>query len=179
MDFATAEQRSDRYLAINPKGRVPALETDDGVLTECVAILAWIAQRWPEARLAPLDDPWAFAQMQSFNAFLASSVHPANAHINRPERYAEGEIAARAMRVKALEALDGFYRLIEARLADGRAWANGRAFTVSDPYLMVITGWMIRRELLGSDRFPAVLAHHRRTLDRPATQRALAREAAA
>jgi len=177
VDFARSGQRSPDYLAINPKARVPALVTERGVLTECVAILAWIAQTWPQAGLAP-PDPWDFAQMQAFNAFLASSVHPAWAHVSRPGRYADGEAAAAAMRAKAPEALTGFYEIIEARFADGRPWANGDAYSVSDPYLMVITGWIRGRALLDLSRFPAVAAHYERTLARPATQRALSREAA-
>ena len=62
VDFATAEQTKPDYLRINPKGRVPALVTDRGVLTETPAILAYIAQTHPAARLAPLDDPFAFAE---------------------------------------------------------------------------------------------------------------------
>ena len=61
VDFKTNEQRSAEYMKINPKARVPALVTDRGVLTETPAILAFVAQRYPEANLAPLDDPFAFA----------------------------------------------------------------------------------------------------------------------
>ena len=56
LDFRANEQRKPEYLAINPKGRVPALATDRGILTETPAILAFIAQSFPQARLAPLDD---------------------------------------------------------------------------------------------------------------------------
>lgn len=63
LNFAEGEQRSEAYLAINPKGRVPALVTDKGVVTETVAILGYIAQAAPEARLAPLADPFLFAKM--------------------------------------------------------------------------------------------------------------------
>src|SRR4051794_9596204 len=66
------DQRKPEYLALNPKGRVPALVTDEGVLTENVAILAWVAQAFPQARLAPTD-PWGFAQAQAFNSYLAST----------------------------------------------------------------------------------------------------------
>ena len=76
VDVRGGEQRSPAYLALNPKGRVPTLVTDKGVLTECTAILAWIAQTWPQAKLAPLDDPWSFAQVQAFNSFLASRRGP-------------------------------------------------------------------------------------------------------
>ena len=178
LDFQNAEQRGAAYLAINPKGRVPALVTDDGVLTECVAILAWIAQTWPEARLAPLDDPWAFAQMQSFNAFLASSVHVAWAHVSRPGRYADGDDAAAAMRAKSQVSLPDFFALIEERFSDGRPYVNGENYTVSDPYLMVMTGWVTRRGMVLPASIPRVTAHHARIESRPATQRVIARETA-
>ena len=179
VDFAAGEQRGADYLAINPKGRVPALVTERGVLTECVAILAWIAQTWPDAGLAPLDDPWAFAQLQAFNAFLASSVHVAYAHVSRPGRYADGEQAAAAMAVKAPQALGDFFALIEDRLSDGRPWVHGDAYSVSDPYLMVMTGWILRRELLDPGRIPFTAAHLARASARPAARRVLQREAAA
>src|SRR5690606_41728639 len=75
VDFANAAQTKADYLAINPKGRVPALVTPRGVLTETPAILAFVAQSFPEARLAPLDDPFAFAEVQAFNSYLCSTVH--------------------------------------------------------------------------------------------------------
>ena len=178
LDFQNAEQRGAAYLAINPKGRVPALVTDDGVLTECVAILAWIAQTWPEARLAPLDDPWAFAQMQAFNAFLASSVHVAWAHVSRPGRYADGDDAAAAMRAKSQVSLPDFFALIEERFSDDRPYVNGESYTVSDPYLMVMTGWVTRRGMVLPASIPRVAAHHARIESRPATQRVIARETA-
>ena len=80
VDFGAAEQTKPEYLAINPKGRVPALVTERGVLTETPAILAYIAQSYPEARLAPLDDPFAFAELQAFMSYLCSTVHVAHAH---------------------------------------------------------------------------------------------------
>jgi glutathione S-transferase len=67
ISFAAEQQRSPEYLAINPKGRVPALVTERGILTETPAMLAFIAQSFPKARLAPLDDPFSFAEVQAFN----------------------------------------------------------------------------------------------------------------
>ena len=75
LSFADNQQRGPEYLAINPKGRVPAMVTDRGILTETPAMLAYIAQSFPEARLAPLDDPFAFAEVQAFNSYLCSTVH--------------------------------------------------------------------------------------------------------
>ena len=80
ISFAAGEQRKPEYLAINPKGRAPALVTDKGVLTETPAILVFIAQSCPQARLAPLDDAFLFAQVQAFNSYLCSTLHVAHAH---------------------------------------------------------------------------------------------------
>ena len=63
ISFEGEQQRKPEYLAVNPKGRVPALVTDRGILTETPAILAFIAQSFPQAKLAPLSDPFAFAQV--------------------------------------------------------------------------------------------------------------------
>src|SRR5471032_3320526 len=86
IDFASAQQRSPEYLEINPKGRVPALVTDRGILTETPAMLAFIAQSFPQAKLAPFDDAFAFAQVQAFNSYLCSTVHVAHAHKQRGDR---------------------------------------------------------------------------------------------
>src|SRR6478672_8121832 len=80
MDTKAGDQRKPEYLTVNPKGRVPALVTDRGILTETPAILAFIAQSFPKAKLAPLDDAFAFAQAQAFNSYLCSTVHVAHAH---------------------------------------------------------------------------------------------------
>src|SRR3546814_15784991 len=65
--FGDNEQRSPDYLKLNPNGRVPVLMTDRGTLIETPAILPFIAQPAPDARLAPLDDPFEFARMQGLN----------------------------------------------------------------------------------------------------------------
>src|SRR6202040_2776019 len=89
VDFKTNQQNSPQYLGINPKGRVPALVTDRGILTETPAILAFIAQSFPQARLAPLDDPFLFAQVQAFNSYLCSTLHVNHAHRMRGNRWAD------------------------------------------------------------------------------------------
>ena len=96
VDFATAEQTKPDYLRINPKGRVPALVTDRGVLTETPAILAYIAQTHPAARLAPLDDPFAFAELQAFMSYLCATVHVAHAHRARGYRWTDDPAADRS-----------------------------------------------------------------------------------
>src|SRR5579864_3994294 len=113
LDFRSNQQNSPDYLAINPKGRVPALVTDRGVLTETPAILAFIAQSWPAARLAPLDDPFAFARVQEFNSYLCSTVHVAHSHRMRGYRWVDDEAAIKAMQRKAPQAVGECFALIE------------------------------------------------------------------
>src|ERR1700757_2102516 len=69
VDFGAAEQTKSEYLEINRKGPGPPLAAERGVLTEAPAILAYIAHPHPEAQLAPLDDPFAFAELQAFLSY--------------------------------------------------------------------------------------------------------------
>jgi len=87
LDFTKQQQQSADYLAINPKGRVPALVTEQGVITETPAILAYVAQTFPAAKLAPVGDPFAFAHVQTFNSYLCSTCHVAHAHLRRGTRW--------------------------------------------------------------------------------------------
>src|ERR1700724_1516759 len=119
IDFAKEEQSQPDYLAINPKGRVPALVTDAGILTETPAILAFIAQSFPQARLAPLDDPFAFAQVQAFNSYLCSTLHVAHAHRMRGRRWVDDAGASAEMKRKVPESVGACYELIEGRMLDG------------------------------------------------------------
>ena len=119
VDFRSNGQRTPEYLAINPKGRVPALVTDRGVLTENPAILAFVAQSYPAAKLAPLDDPFAFAEVQAFNSYLCSTVHPAHAHRVRGTRWADDPAAIAEMKRKSPQVLGDCFDLIEAKLIAG------------------------------------------------------------
>ena len=91
IDFGRTEQGSPEYLKVNPKGRVPALVTDRGILTETPAMLVYIAQSFPKAKLAPLDDPFFFAEIQAFNSYLCSTLHVAHAHRMRGYRWVDAE----------------------------------------------------------------------------------------
>ena len=111
LDFKNQQQRSPEYLAVNPKGRVPALVTDKGVLTETPAILAFIAQSFPQAKLAP-QDAFAFAQVQSINSYLCSTVHVAHAHKMRGARWATEETSFADFKRKVPETMTACFTLI-------------------------------------------------------------------
>ncbi len=176
VDFATNEQRGADYLKINPKGRVPALATDRGVLTETPAMLAFVAQSFPQARLAPLDDAFAFAEAQAFNSYLCSTVHVAHAHRMRGHRWADNEAAFAAMRAFVPRSVGACFDLIEKTLLKG-PWVMGETYTICDPYLFTLAQWL---EGDGVDlaALPAVVDHRRRVGERPAVKRAIAAELA-
>src|SRR6266516_2822625 len=173
IDFAREEQRSQNYLAINPKGRVPAMVTDRGILTETPAMLAFIAQSFPRADLAPLEDPFAFAQVQAFNSYLCSTVHVAHAHRMRGHRWADDEAA---MRRKVPQSVGACYELIEREMLN-EPWVMGEDYTICDPYLFTLAQWM---EADGVDpaRLPKLSDHRRRVSERPAVRKAIAQELA-
>jgi len=174
LDFRTNDQRKPEYTAINPKARVPSLVTDDGILTETPAILAFIAQSFPKARLALLDNPYEFARVQAFNSYLCSTVHVAHAHRMRGYRWADDPAAIKEMQQKAPAAVGECFDLIEREMFKG-PWVMGEAYTVCDPYLFTLAQWL---EADGVDpaRFPKIRDHRVRMSERPAVKKALAEE---
>jgi glutathione S-transferase len=176
ISFAKEEQRQPEYLAINPKGRVPALVTGKGILTETPAILAFIAQSYPQARLAPQDDPFWFAQVQAFNLYLCATLHVAHSHRMRGARWANEPASFADMQRKVPETVGACYQLIEDRLPAG-PWVMGESYTICDPYLFTMAQWM---EADGVDpaRFPRVRDHRRRMSERPQVRDAIIAELA-
>jgi glutathione S-transferase len=174
VDFRANEQRKPEYLAINPKGRVPALVTDRGILTENPAILAFIAQSYPAAKLAPLGDAFAFAGVQAFNSYLCATVHVAHAHGRRGYRWADEQSSFDDMKRKLPETMAACFELIEREMFKG-PWVMGEAYTICDPYLFTIAEWL-ESDGVDPTRFPKVHDHRRRMYERPAVKRALAEE---
>jgi glutathione S-transferase len=176
LDLKMGDQRKPEYLAVNPKGRVPALVTPRGTLTENVVILGWVAQTYPQAHLKPEGDFFAFSEMQSFNLYLASTIHVTFAHLFRTQRYADSESAIAEIRAKVPASLTQQWKLIEDRLGDGRPWVCGRQYTVADPYLYVFARWLERDGAGDSAAMPLTRAHRDRIQERAAVQAVLAAE---
>jgi len=175
IDFKNNQQNSPGYLAINPKGRVPSLATDQGILTETPAILAFIAQSHPHAKLAPLDT-FAFAQVQAFNSYLCSTVHIAHAHKLRGYRWASEESSFADMKRKVSENVGACFALIERDMIKG-PWVMGEQYTICDPYFFTLGLW-IESDGVELKTVPKVMAHRQRMSERPAVLRALAQEEA-
>ena len=176
ISFAANQQQSPDYLKINPKGRVPALVTDRGILTETPAMLAFVAQSFPAAQLAPLDDPFAFAEVQAFNSYLCSTLHIAHAHRMRGHRWVDAEDAAAiaAMQRKVPQSVTAGFEQVEHDMFKG-PWVMGERYTICDPYLFTLAQWL---EADGVDvaRIPKVVDHRRRMSERPNVKKAIAQE---
>ncbi|MFT5391029.1 MAG: glutathione S-transferase [Gammaproteobacteria bacterium] len=171
IDFGAEQQRSAQYMSINPKGRVPALVTDHGVLTETPAVLAYLAQTHPQAGLAMLDDPFAFARVQSFNNYLCSTVHVAHAHGGRGHRWAENQASMDDMKAKVTQTMTECFALIESEMIEG-PWVMGQTYTICDPYLFAVGRWL-EGDKVDRAQFPKVEAQAVNMLARPAVQRAM------
>src|SRR5262252_8560581 len=141
IDFGKTEQQSAAYLTVNPKGRVPAMVTPRGILTETPAMLAFIAQSFPQARLAPLDDPFAFAELQAFNSYLCSTLHVAHAHRMRGYRWVDDPAAIIAMQKKVPQSVGACFELIDRVMFRG-PWVMGEHYTIADPYLFTLAQWL-------------------------------------
>ena len=138
-----ADTKSDTYRRINPRGQVPALETDDGVLTESTAILPYIADLAPQKQMIPPVGTFARAKAQSWLSFLSSTLHVSLARAMFPPTGCDNAEAQAAALAKAASA----YQDVDAHLA-GRDHLLD-AFSVCDLYLLVFGLWRAHPALAG------------------------------
>jgi glutathione S-transferase len=178
IDFGKTEQRSAEYLRINPKGRMPALVTDRGILTETPAMLVYVAQEFGRPDLALMDDPFAFAQVQAINAYLCSGLHINHAHRMRGSRWVDSndKAAIAAMQRHVPVSVSANYDLIEREMLKG-PWLMGERYTICDPYLFTLAQWL-EQDGVEPQRIPKVMDHRRRVGERTATKKAIAQEVA-
>ena len=170
MDLSKGEQRTPEYMKIHPLGRVPALKLDDGSpLTENTAILPYLGKRfglWP-------TDPVKEAQALSLIGFFAATVHPANGHIGRPERYTDDKAAHAGLQEKGKKSFFEYLGQIDAMYAK-REWLSDQ-YSVLDPYAFVFYTWAARRGQPVAE-LKSYTAAKDRMLKRPAVQRVVADE---
>lgn len=158
------------YLAVNPKGYVPALEIEDGaILTENPAILQFIADRKPGAGLAPVAGSLARVRLQEWLNFVSSELHKAFAPFFGAVSLGAGErhLAENHLRRRIDD--------VERALADGRTHLLGETFTVADAYLFVVLNWagFIAFDLA---KYPHTKAYVARVAARPAVRQAMIAE---
>jgi len=156
------------YWAINPKGYVPALELDNGeILTEGPAIVQYLADQRPEARLAPPNGTFARTRLQEALNYITSEIHKSYSPLFNPKVSTE-------VRAERVEYLRRRYALLDAQLA-GRKCLFGDQFTVADAYLFVVTRWADYTKVDLSD-YVNLQAFQQRVAARPAVKQAMIQE---
>jgi glutathione S-transferase len=173
-----AEQKSPEYLAINPRGQVPVLVDGGEVITQIMAIIAYIDGKFPESGFIP-KDPLARARFVETLAWMNNTVHPTFTHFFMPGKYSDDEAAQAAMKRHAV----GQYRQLMAELqallakahAAGHDWLGGVHCGPLDTYALTLLRWGTIAGLNPEDT-PALWAHVQRTAQVPAVARAIERE---
>ena len=168
INFNKNEQRKSNYLSVNAKGRVPALLTEEGVLTETPAILLFIAQKYPQKKMAPLNNVYQLAKAQEFNSYLCSTAHVAHAHLSRGSRWADDPAAIAAMTAKVPETVGACFSFLESGMSES-PWVLGDDYSICDPYLFTVTRWL-KRDGVDRKKFPRIDAHYQRMKDRIAVR---------
>ena len=152
MSFDTKDMRTPEFLAINPNGKVPTLLVDGRVLTEVAGCLFYLARAWPDARLLPVNDPEAEAQVVSWMSFIASAIHPA--------------------RRAGLEHAREVWHIADTRLGRNE-WAAGGRYSIADIHLFRLY-WRFRGGLEKKpEEFPNIEAHYGRVMARPAVKKTI------
>lgn len=157
------------FLAINPKGYVPALQLDDGdVVTENVVLHGHVADQKPETKLAPAHGTKARLKQDELAVFISTEIHKGYSPLFNPAITDEA-------RKGVVDRLQARYGLIEKLLADGRTFLTGDTFATVDAYLFTVTNWAGTTKV-DLSAFPNVLAYQKRVAARPAVQASLVAE---
>ena len=171
--LAKGQQRTEAYLKINPRGKVPALDADGKILVENTAILTYLARRFPEKRLMPAD-PAEEARCIGTMCWFSSIVHPSYQRFHRPERFAEGEAAHPAIKENGRKSFWANLQEIDSMIK-GNDWIMGRDFTAVDGYALVFYGWGARSGFAMKD-LSAYTAWRERMMNRPTVRKSVESE---
>lgn len=172
ISLAKGQHKAPEFLKVNPNGQVPTLVVDGKTLAENLAILLWIAEQYPQAKLLPADS-WERIQAISYLARLTSDVHKSFGPLWRPQAYVSDEKAredfVKNVRGTVADRMSG----LDARLA-GKDYALGQ-FSAVDCYLYVFFAWATHLDF-ETGKWPNYARHFARMNARPAVQRLQARE---
>jgi len=166
LDFSLQEQQSPAYLRVNSKGRVPALETPQGVLTETGAILEYLAALAPEKRLIPRE-PFQAARMREMMFYLASTMHVNHAHKMRGHRWANEDSSRADMTAKVPETMAASAAYVDT-LIEG-PYLLGDGFTIADAYLFTVCTWL-EGDGVNIQDYPKLASHFATVADRQSAQ---------
>ncbi|SHL73767.1 glutathione S-transferase [Roseovarius marisflavi] len=170
LDFRNAEQTKAEYHKVNPKGRVPALVTDRGILTETGALLDYIADLAPEASLRPAD-PYEVAQVRAVMYYIASTMHVNHAHGARGTRWADQQSSIEDMKAKMVQTMTDSATFVENNVLTG-PYILGDDICMVDPYLFIACNWLEGDGVTVAD-FPKIEAFMTAMRARPSVERAV------
>jgi glutathione S-transferase len=166
LDARNDEHRGERYAAINPHRKMPAIEGEDGeIITESVAILLTLDERHPEVGLLPPPGSAGRAQALRWMLFLASEMYPLVEMMDYPERFAASAEAALAMRDRAGELLRARWLVLEGHIS-GSPYCLEGGFSATDLYITKFSVWL--DDAWRCEHLPKVDALTRAVLARPA-----------
>jgi glutathione S-transferase len=178
VDRDSNEHKSPPYLQLNPTGRIPVLIDGDLVLFETAAICLHLADRHPEAELAPALGSDERAEFYKWLIYLTNTLQAELITYFYPGRLADDEAATAQVKAHAQERISGkggMLDIIENQLAQSGAWLLGARYSAADPYLMMLARWTRGMAHPARDR-----SHLGRFLEamaaRPAVQRAFDQE---
>ena len=156
------------YWQVNPKGYVPALELDDGqLLTEGPAIVQYLGDQRPDAKLVPANGTFERARLQEMLGYINSEIHKSYSPLFKDDTPEQTRTDRKAY-------LQRRYELVEKILAK-QPWLLGDRFSAADAYLYTVTRWA-EHVKLDLSQFPSLLAFQQRVAARPAVQAALSAE---
>jgi len=157
------------FNTINPKGYVPVLQLDSGeLLTEGPAIVQYIADQNPQAKLAPPNGTFERARLQEMLNFISTEVHKQFTPLFNPGASAEVKSAA-------LDKIQSRFKFLEKHFGDGRAYLLGDNFSVADAYLFTIVNWTFFVKISLAE-FPRLAAFHQRVTGREKVKETLRAE---
>ena len=171
--LAKGEHKTEAYLKINPRGKVPALSVDGQVVIENTAILTYLARRFAEKKLLPAD-PLEEARCIATMAWFSNTVHPSYQRYMRAERFAEGEAAQAAVKESGRKSFWASCQEIDSML-QGKDWIMGGQYTVVDGYALVFYGWGVRGGF-PMNELGAYTAWRERMMKRPTVRKAVESE---
>ena len=154
------EQHGEEYKAINPRGQVPVLVDDGKVITQIVAIILYLDQKFPEAQFLPTE-PVARAKAIEILAWMNNTVHPTFTHIFMPHKFsdqADVQAALKAFNTQVYKGLMAELEDLVIKHASPSAWLSGARLGPLDAYALTLTRW---GSLAGIDPegYPSLWAH--------------------
>jgi glutathione S-transferase len=175
VNLSKNEHRTPEFRKLNPKGKVPALVTPDGVLTECVVLVEYLCDKH-DATGRMLGRPGTWERAKTFEqiATLATEVHPLFNRYFHQDDFAESREVQDQVKARGADKLNAYFLDQDARLTKPY-WSGGHALTAADLYFMVIARWG-RWLDPPANEMKNIRPFYERVIARPAVARAFAAE---